>query len=98
MAIQLQSGLNVVVPEALAHSLDVDSCFEEQRGVGVTKAMQPDRRHNRQFADPTGKAPPDDVRILRRAARPTEDEVEVGAIGVAPRTAVESLPFVLFTQ
>jgi hypothetical protein len=38
VAIQLQRGLKVVVPEALAHSHDVDSRFEEQRGVGVMKA------------------------------------------------------------
>jgi hypothetical protein len=31
------------VPQALAHDLDVDACLEEQRGVGVAKAMQRDR-------------------------------------------------------
>jgi hypothetical protein len=98
VAIQLQSGLNVVVPEALTHSFDVDSRFEKQRGVGVTEAVQSDRRHIRLFADPTGEATPDDIGILRRATRPAEDEVQVRAVGRTPRAAIESLPFVLFPQ
>src|SRR5262249_6077767 len=66
VAIQLQSRLNVVAPEALAHSFDVDSRFEEQRGVGVAEAVRPDCRQIRLLADPTGEAPPDDVGIRRR--------------------------------
>jgi hypothetical protein len=79
------------VPQALAHGLDVDACFEEKRGVGVTKAMESDRRHRGQIADATREAPTDDVRILRRAPWPTEDEVKIGSVGGIPRAAVESL-------
>ena len=29
MAVELEGGLNAIVPQALAHSLNVDACFEE---------------------------------------------------------------------
>ncbi len=38
MAVELEGGLNGIVPQALAHSVDVDAGFEKQRGVAVTQA------------------------------------------------------------
>jgi hypothetical protein len=73
MTVELKRGLRAVVPQALAHCLDVDACFEQERGMGVAKAMQRDRWDSRQSADSALEASTDDVRVLRGTTRPAED-------------------------
>src|ERR1700687_995904 len=60
--------------------------------------MQPDRRQAGKIADASTDAPTDDVRILRRATLPAEDQVKVGSVGLAPGAALEQLALSLFAQ
>ena len=64
MPVELQRGLHAIVSQPLAHRLDVDALLEQQRGVRVTEAMQPDRRKTGQIADTSTEAPTNDIRIL----------------------------------
>ncbi|HUZ85861.1 MAG TPA: hypothetical protein VNF26_02795 [Candidatus Baltobacterales bacterium] len=73
MAVELEGGLNGIVPQALAHGLYVDAGFEEERGVRVPQAMQPECRHRGQIPHSASEAPTDNVRVLRRAPGPAED-------------------------
>jgi hypothetical protein len=98
VAIELERRLNAVVPKSLAHSLDVDALLEQQRGVRVTEAMQPDRRKTGQIAYAPTESPTDDVRVLGYATRPAEDQVQVRTVGLAPLAALEQLALSLFAQ
>lgn len=80
MTVELKSGLSAVMPKALAHRLDIDACFEQERGMRVAKAMQRDRWHSRQSADSALEASTDDVRVLRETTGPAEDLVQVSPV------------------
>ena len=73
--IELESGLYVVMPESLAHGLDIDTCLEQERGMGMTEAVERNRRQAAQIADAAHEAASNDIRVLRRASRPTEDKI-----------------------
>ena len=38
-AVELEGGLNAIVPQALAHSFDVDALLEKKGSVRVTEPM-----------------------------------------------------------
>jgi hypothetical protein len=69
VAVRIQCGLDVIVPQALAHGLDVDACLEQERGMHVSEAVEPDRRNCGQTADPASKAPTNDGRIQAELAQ-----------------------------
>src|ERR1700687_4717926 len=60
--------------------------------------MQPDRRQAGKIADASTESSTNDVRILRRATLPAEDQVKVGSVSLAPGAALEQLALSLFAQ
>src|ERR1700674_3404877 len=60
--------------------------------------MQPDRRQAGKIADASTESSTDDVRILRRATLPAEDQVKVGSVSLAPGAALKQLALSLFAQ
>lgn len=73
MAVELKRGLSAVVPEALAHGLDVDACLEHECRVGVTQTVKSNHGHGSESADPALEPSADDIRIMGRSSGAAED-------------------------
>ena len=86
------------MPQSLAYGLDVDTCLEEERGVGVTQTVKSNRGHYSKSADPALEPSADHIRVVRGTSGPAEDEVQIIPVGGAACAAIESLALLLFAQ
>jgi hypothetical protein len=69
VGIKFERRLNAVMTEALAHRLDINSFLQEQRGMRLSEAVEPNGRQLGQYVNMAAETPSNDVRILSSEGR-----------------------------